>query len=278
MKDKHDRQHHQSDTASDSERHVASGAARESRGKEPNTPNATSAGHGDKDETKERQFRKRITILSIVFSGLLLVATTVYAWFAGGQWQAMDASLKEIRQNRELEYRAYIGAKGAVFQQRPDNAAWGFVVLTSVNTGRTQPKGGAYIKREVRWLNEPPKDDAAVSDVSAGSKLPYMPNIEYNTIMGQIPSHVADILAENAKATSPSAGPVKQPGPTPSPTPTVIASLIPTEAPQFGPGWYLWGYIKYFDIFDKEHTTKFCFYNRPGTTGFAICPSFNDSN
>src|SRR5260370_31647166 len=74
---------------------------------QPNAADAAQTSDADKAETaKYRHLQKRIMVLSIIFSGLLLIATSVYAYFAWGQWRSMDNSLIEIRQNRELEYRA----------------------------------------------------------------------------------------------------------------------------------------------------------------------------
>src|SRR6267143_108660 len=88
---------------------------------QPHAKRATTERQKDEDSPKDQQFRKVNMILMLVFTGALVLVNIVYAYFAGGQWQAMDDSLKEIRQNRELEYRAYIGARGASFTVRPDN-------------------------------------------------------------------------------------------------------------------------------------------------------------
>jgi hypothetical protein len=278
MKGKHDRQGHQGEAASDSQRSGPPAVHNTAHSHQPDAGDAANQSRDDEASAKDRQFRKVNMVLTLIFTGVLALCTAIYVWFAGGQWQAMDASLKEIRINREMEYRAYVGAKGAVFQPIPGNPAYATVTLVSINTGRTPVRSGTTIKRKLELRNEPPPDDTVLTEAGPHSKIAYLPNIEYTTYIGALQTGVADILKAQQTLAAQGA-PVPQPAAKSSPSPQGVApSLTPPEPYSFGTGYYLYGIIDYKDIFDRPHWTKFCFYIAPRTSAFALCPTFNDSN
>ncbi len=197
---------------------------------------------------------------------MVVLVTSVYAFFSYGQWTTMDKSIEEMRQNRELEYRAYVGVKGVVFQQRADNPAWGDVILLSVNTGRTPALEGR-VRRVIERRDSPPPDGTVINDPEhVGSKIIYVPSLDFTTTLGMIGTSVADQLV-TPKETKPKG----------SPTPPV-ASLTPPQSTLFSEGWYAYGIIEYKDIFSKPHATKFCYFNLPSTRDFYPCPTFNEVN
>jgi hypothetical protein len=206
--------------------------------------------------------------LIVIFTGVIAIATIVYSYFGYGQWTSMDKALTETQKNRELEYRAYISAKGALFQPRKDNPAWADIILITGNTGRT-PVRDAKMKRVLEHRDAPPPEETIINEAThPGSKILYVPLIDYTTSCGAVTTRVADILA------NPQSTPSIQPTPMPN-----VPSLTPPEILRFGDGWYLYGIIEYKDIFDKPHWTKFCFYlAAPGGSIFAQCPTFNDAN
>lgn len=272
MKNKYDRRRRQDDAADDSERHSTSGGDREGGGKEPDTRNATSAGHGNEDETKERQFRKRITILSIVFSGLLLVATSIYTWFAAGQWDVMNDSLKEAKRGSELEYRAYVGVKSVRFIARPNDPATGDIIVTSFNSGRTA--GVGTIRGILRVLQEsPPEDYPIPAPTTPSSKAVFSPGAEVVINLGAFPTENARPPASSNPPTNEARS--QKPTPTPIPTPTPVPTPILEEAPIM---IYILGKIEYTDSFRHPRWTKFCFRNIPGTADWKFCPTFNDTD
>lgn len=279
MKSKHNREQQQETAGSESNRPSAPSADSETEHHRPHSRNAKRESENNEDDAQNRQFRKINMILMLVFTGALVLVNIIYAYFAGGQWTAMGDSLKETRINRELEYRAYVGAKGAVFKQRTDNPAFADVIMVSVNTGRTPVLNGAKITHLVEPRNEPPPDDTIMKDTGqTGSKIAYIPQIEYTTFMGVVPTGVADILIARAQAAA-NVAPAPEPTPKGSPTPaTITPSLNLPEAPKFGVGYYLYGTIDYKDIFEKPHRTRFCFFIAPKTSAFSLCPTFNDSN
>jgi hypothetical protein len=211
------------------------------------------------------------TILNV----LVVAALIFHGVQFNRQWQAMQDSIAETQKTRELEYRAYVGAKGAVFVTRKDNPAWGDVVLVSVNTGRTPGREGK-LRPVLEHRDAPPPDDTVINQPAhAGSKIVFTPSIDFQTSAGQIPTQLADILVNQAVA------PVSKPStvqPVAKPLPAPIASLNPPKGIEFGEGHYLYGIIDYVDIFDKPHSTKFCFFIAPGSSTFIQCPTFNSAN
>jgi len=213
--------------------------------------------------------------LLVIFTGLILIVTGVYAYFSYGQWSSMDKTIGETQKSRELEYRAYVGAKGATYHPRADNPAWGDVNLIVINSGRTPIREGK-IRRVFEVRDAPPPETTLINeDTHPASKVVYIPQIEYSHYVGAIPTQVADILA-NTPATQ-NAQPKQQGAPTSEASP-IVPSLNPPEMPEFGKGWYVYGIIDYKDIFEQWHSTKFCFFIAPKKSSFIQCPTFNDSN
>lgn len=210
--------------------------------------------------------------LMVIFTGLILFVTAVYSVFSYGQWDSMDRSIGEAQKSRELEYRAYVGAKGAVFTQRADNPAWGDVNLIILNSGRTPIREGKMRRVFERRDAPPPENTLINEEINPGSKIVFIPQIEYSHRVGAIPTGLADVLVRS-NVPSPQKRPIEVPAPSP-----ILPSLTPPEMPDFGPGWYVYGIIDYKDIFDKWHITRFCFYIAPKTASFVQCPTFNDAN
>jgi hypothetical protein len=212
-------------------------------------------------------------LFQIAFAALVIIVTCIYTWYASRQWEAMQSGIKETQQNRELEYRAYVGVRGVAFQPRADNPAWGNVILVSINTGRTPGLEGK-IRQIVEKRDTPVPENTVINEPEhPGSKIVYFPSIEMQTNMGMITTNVADIIMAspinpNAKA-KPSVIPIQ---------PTVIPNLIPPIMPSSTVGYYVYGIIEYRDIFNKAHQTKFCFIGAPGTNTFGWCTTFNDAN
>jgi hypothetical protein len=277
LKDKHHGQAHQSQPPADTQQSVPPALGEDANGQQPNAQRATSQGDDTQTKVNEQRLQRTHMMLMLIFTGALVVVTGAYAWFAGGQWQATDATLKEIRQSRKLEFRAYVGAKAIIMQPRNDNPAFADLYLSSINTGRTSIQGRAEIAKEIQFRDAPPPDDS-VPQTKGGSGTAYIPNIEYTGYIGLLPTKAADEIAQKVQAVA-NAEPV--PTPTPvlktSPTPPPASLKVP-EMPAEGKGWYVYGIISYRDTFGDAHQTKFCFYNKPGTSWFALCSTFNESN
>src|SRR5260370_39127153 len=113
----------------------------------------------------------------VIFAGVIGAVTIVYSFFSYGQWTSMEKSTKEMRNNRELEYRAYVGVKGVLFQMRADNPAWGDVSVISVNTGRTLGRDGK-IRAIVERRDASPPDNTVINEPpQAGSRILYVPSL-----------------------------------------------------------------------------------------------------
>jgi len=221
------------------------------------------------------------SILSLMILSAIIVQAVIYHW----QWRSMQASIEETQKNRELEYRAYVGAKGALYVPRSDNPAYGNVILVSVNTGRTGVRE-LKIRKALEPRDSSPPDTTEVKDDGSGltSKIAYLPNIEYRSYMGVIETQLADILraqqtlAAQGISTAPAPTPQKKSANEPMGNQGPVASLSVPPMPEFGKGYYLYGVIEYKDIFSKLHSTRFCFFIPPKSSEFLACPTFNDAN
>jgi hypothetical protein len=241
----------------------------------PKPDNRIAARSGDIDHDQSYRERRMQNWLLVIFTGLILVVTAVYAYFSYGQWSSMEHSIEETRKSRELEYRAYVGAKGAIYKQRGDNPAWGDVHLIVINSGRTPIREGK-IRHVFEVRDAPPPEGTLINEnTHPGSKVVYIPQIDYSTLVGAIPTNIADMIVSPPASPSQSKQQVETPAPVASP---IIARLQPPEMPSFGKGWYVYGIIDYKDIFEKWHATRFCFYIAPKASSFSQCPTFNDAN
>ena len=90
MKGKHDSQQQQRGASGESHSSVAPSVDHEAQRQEPHSGNATSESESNKSDSKDRQFRKINMVLMLVFTGALVLVNIIYAYFAGGQWTAMD--------------------------------------------------------------------------------------------------------------------------------------------------------------------------------------------
>jgi hypothetical protein len=218
----------------------------------------------------------------IVLSTLTLLAIIGQAYIFDKQWDVMQTSIDETRHTRELEYRAYVGAKSVILQTRTDNPAWGDVYVLCINTGRTPGvEGKLRFNIEKRDTSLP--ENYSVNDAQRpGSKTIYLPNIEVAHVVGAIGTKVADVLASNpldtqlpSNATGNKSKPKTQ---TSVSEPLIVPNLNPPPSPNLTSGWYVFGIIEYKDIFGKPHFTKFCFINTPGTASWSQCTTYNDAN
>src|SRR5436305_2050142 len=83
----------------------------QANGQAQHASHGTATSQRDTDKAKTVRERRAQNWLLVIFTGLVVVVTSVYAYFSYGQWDSMDKSVAETRKNRELEYRAYVGAK-----------------------------------------------------------------------------------------------------------------------------------------------------------------------
>ncbi len=207
-------------------------------------------------------------------TALIFLVTCVYSYFSWGQWSSMEKALGETKRNRELEYRAYVGTKGIVCPVRADNPAWCDVIVISTNSGRTPGLSGKF-KYAIEHRETPPPDDTILNQPDLpGSKIVFAPLTDTQTTIGLIGTRMADTLV------SPPSGPTMEREPkkkTPGAPAPVVPSLIPPQSLHFSSGYYVFGVIEYNDIFGKQHWTKFCYFNTPGTSGWINCPTFNDA-
>jgi hypothetical protein len=159
--------------------------------------------------------------LPIIFSGLVVVVIFAQAYIYKKQWNAMQDTLKEMRLSRELENRAWIGVKSLEFEQ--GEPAGVDVVATFVNSGASP----AIMTFEYRMedLEQSPADDIVLPPYpNQGSSLALFPHVERRARLAQ---HINITLPAKPK----------------SPNHT----------------YYIYGVIKYRDIFDQPHTTRFCY-------------------
>ncbi|MGD1155048.1 MAG: hypothetical protein ABSA41_04400 [Terriglobia bacterium] len=188
--------------------------------------------------------------------------------------------MDETRTNRELEYRAYVGAKAAVLVPRTDNPAWAEVVIISTNTGRTPALNGRMRYQIEKRQNPLPEDTKLNQPDVQGGKTVYLSLVDMSTTIGLIGTTVADVLmtTQTNPTTQNAARPTKPPKQAQIVPPPATPSLTPPETLHSFVGWYAYGIIDYTDIFGRPHWTKFYFFNLPGTATWVSCPSFNDTD
>jgi hypothetical protein len=218
---------------------------------------------------------------AIILSILMLAAIIAQAVIFDFQWSAMQTAIDESKRTRELEYRAYVAAKGVTFTARPDNPAYGEIRVVTTNSGRTPGIGKMKVNFDQR-ANPLPEDTVINEPDQVGSKIVFTPSVEYETAVGVMGNKIADLLMEAQGNGSTTVKPQSKSQPVPdklSPAPAVPSLIPPNVRPANAyTGTYVYGIIEYRDIFEKQHWTKFCFFNAPGTNKWISCPTFNDSN
>lgn len=229
----------------------------------------------DKPQDDEGIPKKRFTRWLYHRSQIILsVLTFAVVVFSAIQWW-------EYRNTRELEYRAYVVAKGVIFRPNAQNPAYGDIYIVCVNTGRTPALKGNIIIGDVTQRESPIPEDTVINPPE---KLPsqniFAPQLESVQLVGYIGTSEADKLLRAEQAQSTTDNTQKRTTATPAPLTAPTPSLIPpkdmeAETKKY---FYAYGMITYEDIFKRPHRTRFCFYIIPGTSEWKTCPTFNDAN
>ncbi len=183
------------------------------------------------------------TWLPIIFSFLVIVVIIVQAYIYKKQWGAMRGTLEEMKLSREMENRAWIGVKSVEFEEDPHG---GYRIAMAVVNGGNTP-ANVTIEYVGRDLDGPPPDDASYGDLAnKPSQLVLFPHQEFR-----------NNLVSVAKP------------------PVIVNPKTPGHA------WYIYGTLKYDDIFGHPHSTKFCYFthvvemNGHKAVVFAIGPTHN---
>jgi hypothetical protein len=189
-------------------------------------------------------------VLTLIFSGLLVIATWTYTIYSRKQLDAvteqarlMNEGLKESVKTRELENAAFIGTKGAKWNQPLHVGEWQKISVTIINTGKTP---AFNLKVEQGWVFQ----EAEPTDLNMQQRGPasgiatVIPGVD-NLIEFYIPN----LTEEDVSAI------------------TNFKKLIT-----------VYGKIKYDDIFGKPHWTNFCLTHHPTTEVFDICTKGNESD
>jgi hypothetical protein len=157
---------------------------------------------------------------------LTLIVIAVQTGIIKMQWDAMQDSLQEFRNSREMENRAWIGIKSLEPAYYPDGV--GLVALV-VNAGNSPANVTLRVKGEYRE-SSPPDDVQYGSMQDKGSVL---------TLFGhsEVPKQIAFLEGV--------------PG-------LPVSRDYPTRI------WYFYGDLDYIDIFGKPHKTRFCYFVRKG--------------
>jgi hypothetical protein len=186
--------------------------------------------------------------LTLLFSGLVVLFTGISTYYSSKQWEAVKQSLVDARETREIENRAYVVVKGIELLRAPIKLGEpneGFV--TYVNTGST-PARNVSFRSVARFIvpplpNPPPLEN--LDPERAGSLIVAAPGVELRG----------------------STSPFK-----------VDEDQFVTDLADGKKTMFIYGVIKYTDIFDEVHETQFCGFYIPGIRSFRICPTFNDAN
>lgn len=188
-------------------------------------------------------FRKPQVILSALTLAAIIAQLVIFDF----QWGAMQTAIEETKETRELEYRAYVGAKGVVFQPRADNPAWADLTLVTTNTGRTPGREGKIRVQSGRRDTPLPENAVVDEPEHPGSKIVFVPLIDNTTGAGLATTGIADMILNSPPA--PAVQPQTSAKPAPVIPPVVIPSLKPPETRANNiAGVYVYGIIDYKDI------------------------------
>ncbi|HKR58407.1 MAG TPA: phage holin family protein [Pyrinomonadaceae bacterium] len=154
-----------------------------------------------------------------LLSFLIIGAVVVQAIIYFIQWRAMQGTLREMRLSRELENRAWIGVKVIDIENRADGGV--NFNGTYVNSGNSPANVTVEVRGE--YLQQPPPDDFQFPPYETkGSRLVLFPHMEYNSLMAVLPG-------------------------------------VPMVVDGSQGAWYLYGRLKYEDIFGHAHVTRFAY-------------------
>jgi hypothetical protein len=217
------------------------------QGDKPQPAQNTGASQNDQDAAKPyRRIDKLNIILTLLFTAAITIFTGFSTFYSSKQWDGIKQSLEDARETREVENRAYVSVKTAslVTELKPGEPAT--VTIDYVNKGDTPAlKAGAHVEMDflAKRVSEPLPDNSATTMVSSGV------------------IHTDGVVGSDLS----------------------IPPVSEEVFTQFMEGrllLYVWGTVRYEDVFGKTHKTQFCFLRRPTGAGKLLdaCPTNNTAD
>ncbi|HEV2863055.1 MAG TPA: hypothetical protein VGX48_18715 [Pyrinomonadaceae bacterium] len=190
------------------------------------------------------QIDKLNIVLTLIFSGAVAIFTAFSTYYSSKQWQAVMESLKDAKETREIENRAWVIVTGAQMAKEMKVGEMPIVNFIMANKGNT-PARNARITSEVQIRDSPVPDGASVTVRGSMSAATIAPDAEVATFA---PSNV--VLDEST-----------------------FAAVSKGQK-----HLYAWGVLQYEDIFGKAHVTSYCVVYQAYSTHFAPCENNNSMN
>jgi hypothetical protein len=184
---------------------------------------------------------------SLVVNTLTMIAVSVYAYFAWGQWVSLiDQGNFSIRQFETTE-RPWIAPLGISRHRLEANQPFSFT-LESRNTGKSP--GFSFHSFVEGVQGNPPHDDV--------QRMTF----PENNLCDNLPAPPPD-----GPMILPGAGYAMDYGSDLLPEPVQFEAIHSGSV-----GLYILGCLRYTDTFSKIHHTKFCYFYSPFRKGFRGCP------
>jgi hypothetical protein len=182
----------------------------------------------------------------------------------------MERSITETKSSRELEYRAYVAVKKAEMVSHGTGSVLQDVVVTYTNTGRT-PAMNCTMFGTMEYSPIPIDDVPLPSpEDSVISRMVVAPMGEFTLVTGSLKAPQLDSAQKLGRTPAEGLAP-RSPAQTRN---------FESHENQLSGYFYTRGVIEYDDIFGKHHSTRFCFFNPPGTSDWYGCAhgnTFDDS-
>ena len=217
----------------------------------PDDPkDANKAKQGRPKTTKEKW--KRMSLpnrLLIVFTAVIAGANLIYAGLSLWQLSVLRGQLNHMEEASHLDHRAWIGLANG-FHGGIKAGLKLECELRFVNTGRTP---AINVSSKYYILYRPQNFDIDSFDKSKLLKIPG-PSPSQGTLS---PGAIATVLANSG------------------------ATLSEAEASQLISGTlaaYIFGYVRYKDVFGTSHETEYCYVVEPGTKNLQVYHQHNSMN
>ena len=189
-----------------------------------------------------RRIEKLNIVLTLIFSGAVAIFTAFSTYYSSKQWQAVMESLKDAKETREIENRAWVIVTGANMAREMKVGEPPIVSFVMANKGNT-PARNVRVTSEVQIRDSPVPDGASVTVRGSMSAATIAPDAEVATFA---PSNV--VLDEST-----------------------FAAVSKGQK-----HLYAWGVLQYEDIFGKAHVTSYCVVYQAYSTHFAPCENNNN--
>lgn len=195
-----------------------------------------SQGHRPEDRKAAR--------LALSFQIVLVLTTIVYTFFSYHQWQSMRSELQETRLTREIENRAYLNVKYPKMNKELTTGEQPIATVVIFNTGNT-PAQNVTMTTLIEGV------DASKPEPDPRKIVPPANPRSVGVIQREV-----DISTEVSSS-------------------TVLTDELIHRVNQGQLRLYVWGLVKYEDMFGKPHRAGFCAVLKPGTTTFDMCSGGN---